>query len=309
MRRPPRDRRHQDPAGHRHLHRHRPGHRRRAAAAGWQVVATMRDPARDDALPRRGARRRCRPGRAAARRHRCRIRSRPASPTSRERYGRLDAVVNNAGISNFDPTMEMSTLDALRANLEVNFVGVVAVSRLAMPLLRREPRPAGHHRQRARRRRPAVQRGVRRGEVRRRGLHGEPGPGGRRPRRRGVGRRTRASSPTPSSGASPTSTGSRSRPTPGRTPTPSPTTSRGSAAEGWEGAAQSRWEVADVVVDTLDRPAPAFRVPTSAWVRDYLAHKLADVDGTDSRPWPAPGSAHPTPRLLSATADQPPTKP
>ena len=54
----------------------------------------------------------------------------------RETYGRLDAVVNNAGISNFDPTMEMSTMDALRANMEVNFFGVVAVSRAAMPLLR-----------------------------------------------------------------------------------------------------------------------------------------------------------------------------
>ena len=37
---------------------------------------------------------------------------------------------------NFDPTMEMSTMDALRANLEVNFFGVVAVSRAAMPHLR-----------------------------------------------------------------------------------------------------------------------------------------------------------------------------
>ncbi len=38
-------------------------------------------------------------------------------------------------------------------NLEVNFVGAVAVSRLAMPLLRAQRRPAGQHRQRPRRRR------------------------------------------------------------------------------------------------------------------------------------------------------------
>jgi hypothetical protein len=50
--------------------------------------------------------------------------------------------------------------------------------------------------------------------------------------------------------------------------------------EGWEGAAQSRWEVADVVVATLGADDPPFRVPTSNWVRAYLADKLADVDGT-----------------------------
>jgi hypothetical protein len=50
--------------------------------------------------------------------------------------------------------------------------------------------------------------------------------------------------------------------------------------EGWEGAAQSQWEVADVVVRTLADPRPPFRVPTSPWVRAYLAEKLADVDGT-----------------------------
>jgi hypothetical protein len=49
--------------------------------------------------------------------------------------------------------------------------------------------------------------------------------------------------------------------------------------QGWEGAAQSRWDVADVVVETLGSDRPAFRVPTSPWVRGYLAAKLADVDG------------------------------
>ena len=45
-------------------------------------------------------------------------------------------MVNNAGVSNFDPTLEMSTDAALRANLEVNFFGVATVSRAALPLLR-----------------------------------------------------------------------------------------------------------------------------------------------------------------------------
>ena len=102
----------------------------RAAAAGWQVVATMRDPSRDPGL------------RADRRSTYAALDVTDAESVAAclehvdTTYGRLDAVVNNAGISNFDPTMEMSTLDALRTALEVNFVGAVAVSRLAMPLLR-----------------------------------------------------------------------------------------------------------------------------------------------------------------------------
>jgi hypothetical protein len=34
------------------------------------------------------------------------------------------------------------------------------------------------------------------------------------------------------------------------------------------------------VVATLADPDAAFRVPTSPWVRAYLADKLTDVDGT-----------------------------
>ncbi len=48
---------------------------------------------------------------------------------------------------------------------------------------------------------------------------------------------------------------------------------------GWEGAGQSSWEVADVVVRTLIRDDPPFRVPTSPWVSRYVARKLADPDG------------------------------
>lgn len=51
-------------------------------------------------------------------------------------HGRLDALVNNAGIANSSPTLELSTMDLLRRQLEVNFLGVAATSRAAMPHLR-----------------------------------------------------------------------------------------------------------------------------------------------------------------------------
>jgi len=53
-----------------------------------------------------------------------------------ERHGRLDALVNNAGIANSSPTLELSTMDTLRHQLEVNFFGTIALSRAAMPHLR-----------------------------------------------------------------------------------------------------------------------------------------------------------------------------
>jgi NAD(P)-dependent dehydrogenase (short-subunit alcohol dehydrogenase family) len=51
-------------------------------------------------------------------------------------HGRLDAVVNNAGVAGLAPTVELSTMESLRAVMEVNFFGVVALTRAAMPHLR-----------------------------------------------------------------------------------------------------------------------------------------------------------------------------
>lgn len=52
-----------------------------------------------------------------------------------DRYGRLDAVVNNAGAGHLG-TLEQEGVDAVRAVMEVNFFGVLHVSRAALPHLR-----------------------------------------------------------------------------------------------------------------------------------------------------------------------------
>jgi NAD(P)-dependent dehydrogenase (short-subunit alcohol dehydrogenase family) len=50
-------------------------------------------------------------------------------------YGQLDAVINNAG-TGWLGTIEQSTVDDVRTVLEVNFFGVVRVTKAALPLLR-----------------------------------------------------------------------------------------------------------------------------------------------------------------------------
>ncbi len=244
----------------------------RAAAAGWRVVATMREPVLGGDLLEAD------------------VDVVPLDVTDeesvaacldavRERHGRLDALVNNAGISNFDPTMEMSTLDNLRRALEVNFVGAVAVSRLAMPLLR-----ASHGRL------------VSIGSVH--GVVGQPFNEGYAAAKFALEGFLESLAPVAAVHGVLVSVvvpGFVQDTEFGRFPDVNRTTIQAGSGpyagtfadyfrwvveDGWEGAAQSRWEVADVVVATLADPHPAFRVPTSPWVRAYLADKLADVDGT-----------------------------
>ncbi|MFE6857985.1 SDR family oxidoreductase [Nocardia sp. NPDC057668] len=107
-----------------------------AADAGWHTVATMRDTGRGDDL------------RAAAERagvtERLQIEeldvTEPDSIASCLKkvvaeHGRLDAVVNNAG-AGFVGTVEQMGMDVIRKSMEVNYFGVVEVTRAAMPLLR-----------------------------------------------------------------------------------------------------------------------------------------------------------------------------
>jgi NAD(P)-dependent dehydrogenase (short-subunit alcohol dehydrogenase family) len=58
-----------------------------------------------------------------------------------ERFGRLDVVVNNAGYADL-AAIEDVTLDAFRAQLDANLLGVVFVTKAALPVLREQG--AGH---------------------------------------------------------------------------------------------------------------------------------------------------------------------
>ncbi|MEU4226650.1 SDR family NAD(P)-dependent oxidoreductase [Nonomuraea sp. NPDC026600] len=249
-----------------------------AAKAGFTVVATMRDPGRDGSL------------REAADHAGVTLDVRRLDVTDaasiasclqdvREAYGRLDAVVNNAGVSNFDPTMEMSTMEALRANLEVNFFGVIAVSRAAMPLLRA-----------ARGRLLTV------GSVH--GVVGQPFNEAYAAAKCAVEGFMESLAPVAAAhgvrvgvvvpgfvpdtefGIFPDINRETIRAASG----PYAGTFDGYLdwvrGAGWEGAGQSKWEVAEVVVRTLSEDEPPFRVATSAWVAEYLARKLADPDGS-----------------------------
>jgi NAD(P)-dependent dehydrogenase (short-subunit alcohol dehydrogenase family) len=107
-----------------------------AARAGWEVVATMRDPGKaGHLLAEAGA------VGAAGRIHVERldvtdaasIESAVARVTAA--HGGLDAVVNNAG-AGVVGTIEIAGMDPVRAAMEVNYFGVVEVTRAAMPHLR-----------------------------------------------------------------------------------------------------------------------------------------------------------------------------
>ncbi|WP_319462012.1 SDR family NAD(P)-dependent oxidoreductase [Micromonospora sp. RTP1Z1] len=107
-----------------------------AARAGWRTVATMRDVSRADALRRAAD--------AAGVADLVEVRRLDVvDPASVDAcvaeviaaHGRLDAVVNNAGAGHVG-TLEQETVDDVRAVMEVNFFGVLHVSRAALPHLR-----------------------------------------------------------------------------------------------------------------------------------------------------------------------------
>ncbi|MEO5874847.1 MAG: SDR family oxidoreductase [Streptosporangiaceae bacterium] len=101
-----------------------------AAEAGWQVIATMRDPHKAAGL------RAALPG----------VDVRPLDVVDDASvqacvagvladHGHLDAVVNNAGSGHLG-TIELETLADVRQVMEVNFFGAVRVTRAALPHLR-----------------------------------------------------------------------------------------------------------------------------------------------------------------------------
>ncbi|MFF8771862.1 SDR family NAD(P)-dependent oxidoreductase [Kitasatospora sp. NPDC015120] len=249
-----------------------------AARAGFTTVATLRDPARADAL------------RTAAEQAGVTLDVRRLDVTDAasvtacvagvaEAYGRLDAVVNNAGVSNFDPTLEMSTDAALRANLEVNFFGVIAVSRAALPLLR-----------------AAGGRLLTVGSVH--GVVGQPFNEAYCAAKFAVEGFMESLAPVAAAHGVRVSVV-----VPGFVPDTAfgvfPDIDRRTieaasgpyapvfadylawvGGQGWEAAGQPAREVAEVVVRTLRAERPAFRVPTNAWAAGYLEQKLADPDGS-----------------------------
>ncbi|MFI5937364.1 SDR family oxidoreductase [Actinoplanes sp. NPDC051494] len=100
------------------------------AAAGLRVVATMRDPGRADEL------------RAAAGEAGVTLEVRALDVTDEAQatalvgeLGRVDVLVNNAGRGSV-ATLEQLSTDDLRAQLEVNYVGVAVLTRLVLPGMR-----------------------------------------------------------------------------------------------------------------------------------------------------------------------------
>lgn len=107
-----------------------------AARAGWTTIATMRDTGKAEALLKAAAEN----GVAD------RIQVKRLDVVDPEsvaaclsevitEHGRLDALINNAGAAQVG-TIEQGSLDDVRAAMEVNFFGVVAATRAALPHLR-----------------------------------------------------------------------------------------------------------------------------------------------------------------------------
>ncbi|MET8697910.1 SDR family NAD(P)-dependent oxidoreductase [Kitasatospora sp. NPDC004723] len=107
-----------------------------AARAGFRVIATMRDTGRSGALLKAAE-----AAGVAGRFELARLDVIDAASVAEclagvlDRHGRLDAVVNNAGAGRVG-TVEQDGLLPVREVMEVNFFGVVEVTRAALPHLR-----------------------------------------------------------------------------------------------------------------------------------------------------------------------------
>ena len=106
---------------------------RHAIERGHRVVATARDPEKLGQLVQLA------PDRVAALKLDV---TRPADAqtaiaAARERFGKIDVLINNAGFAVVGAVEETSDAD-LRAQMETNFFGAMAVTRAALPLLREQ---------------------------------------------------------------------------------------------------------------------------------------------------------------------------
>ncbi|HWI74358.1 MAG TPA: SDR family NAD(P)-dependent oxidoreductase [Baekduia sp.] len=101
--------------------------------AGHRLVGTARDPRQlDDLVARHGDR-----VRAVALDVVDADAARDAVRTAVDAFGRLDVVVNNAGYADL-AAVEDVTLDAFRAQIDTNLLGVVNVTKAALPALREQ---------------------------------------------------------------------------------------------------------------------------------------------------------------------------
>lgn len=276
----------------------------RAAQAGWTTIATLRDPGRADPL------------RQAAGAAGVTLDVRRLDVTDEasvdaclaavlDTHGRLDALVNNAGLANTFASVETAGMAPFRAGLEVNLFGVVAMTRAALPLLR-----AGRGRI------------VTVGSTR--GLIGQPFNEAYSAAKFAVegfmeslapvaasqGVRVVMVEPGPVLG---TAFGAGSGVT-----RESLLAGAGPYAEvladylawvarGGHPGAQSAAEVAEVLVRALTDDAPPFRIMTSAWGEQYVRTKLADPGGTAvsamTRSWLAPRALHLHPGVVRHSVD------
>lgn len=267
----------------------------RAARQGLTTVATARTPAKIDVV------------RAAADAAGVAVDVRPLEVTDPDSvaacvdgvvdaYGRLDALVNNAGISNSSPTLELSTLETLRLQMEVNFFAVVAMSRAAMPHLR-----------------ASGGRLVTVTSVR--GVIGQPFNEAYSAAKFAVEGFMEALAPVAaavgvtvcviepavvvdtsfiaSSTLDPVALLAASGPY-----EPAFRRYRDWVVDQAGNGAQQAVDIAEIVVATLTADAPAFRVQTSEWAAEYVGRKLADPDGTAiqsmTRQWVGLESSGPT---------------
>jgi NAD(P)-dependent dehydrogenase (short-subunit alcohol dehydrogenase family) len=101
--------------------------------AGHRLVATARDPAQlADLVQRHGDR-----VRAVALDVTDADAARNAVSTAIDVFGRIDVVVNNAGYGNIG-SIEDTSLDEIRAQIETNLFGVIHVTKAAIPFLREQ---------------------------------------------------------------------------------------------------------------------------------------------------------------------------
>ncbi|MGW1870042.1 SDR family NAD(P)-dependent oxidoreductase [Streptomyces mauvecolor] len=247
-----------------------------AARAGWTAIATMRDTGKAEALLNAAA--------EAGVADRIKVKRLDVTDSAGitacldevvAEHGGLDALVNNAGAAQVG-TIEQCSVDDVRVAMEVNFFGVVAVTRAALPHLR------------ASQGRVITVTSVG-------GVVGQPFNEAYCAAKFAVEGFMQSLSPVAAtvgvdvSVVEPGAVASEFVANLGLD-VPALLTAAGPYAPALEayitrtqesfGSAQTPAEAAAPVVDALTAARPPFRIQTSQWARDFVATTLADLDGS-----------------------------